>query len=57
MGRPKINQDSEKMIPTMIYMSRKMIDISRVIAKEQNRSTSGQIRQFVSDGIKNAKEI
>ena len=57
MGRPKINQDSEKMIPTMIYMSRKMIDILRVIAKEQNRSTSGQIRQFVSDGIKNAKEI
>ena len=41
----------------MIYMSRKMIDILRVIAKEQNRSTSGQIRQFVSDGIKNAKEI
>ena len=57
MARPKRNQDSEKMIPTMIYMSRKMIDILRVIAKEQNRSTSGQIRQFVSDGIKNTKEI
>ena len=57
MARPKRNQDSEKMIQTMIYISRKMIDILRVIAKEQNRSTSGQIRQFVSDGIKNAKEI
>lgn len=57
MGRPKINQDSEKMIPTMIYIPREMIEILKVIAKDQNRSTSGQIRQFISNGIKNTKEI
>ena len=57
MARPKRNQDSEKMIPTMIYIPREMIEILKVIAKDQNTSTTGQLRQFISNGIKNTKEI